>query len=146
MAQVGAEAGLSCMVVLRAAARLLRQLVNWGEVTDGEAGRIGRGLSVDEWLALPDPEREQATRAASVIVTEIRDSTQLPIIHKGDRWLWTAGRVPIRCTRCGRILGFATEDHTLRVVIPTIARLEISSGVIRCVCGQERIWRPANPN
>jgi len=146
MAQVEAEAGLSCMVVLRTAARLLRQLANWGELMDHDAGRIGRGLAVDEWSALPEPEREQASRAAFVILGEIRDATQLPVIHDGDKWLWAAGRTRIRCSRCGRVLGFATDDNALRIVLPAIGKLEITSGVIRCVCGQERIWRPANPN
>jgi hypothetical protein len=146
MAQSEVAIDLSALRVLRMAARLLRQLANWGEVNDETAGRLARDLTPDQWSALDASEREAGIQAGCAVLGVIRDNSRLPIIRRGDAWIWTAGKKPVHCSRCGRVLGFATEDHALRIILPTISQIEIESGVIRCTCGQERIWRACNPN
>jgi hypothetical protein len=146
MPELEAVDGLTCATVLGVAARLLRNLIQWGELSDELAGRLARDLSPDQWRDLDVSERQHSIETSHVVMGAIRDRTRLPIGRKRTGWFWEDPGKAIRCQRCGRLLGFSTEDHTLRVVIPTISLIEIQSGVVRCTCGQERMWRPYNPN
>ena len=132
--------------ILAIAARLLRDLIHWGTLSDEDAGRLTHDLSPEQWRALERDERQVNIQAGRQAMGGLCQHAFLPIERQGRGWIWAIPGKPIHCAKCGRLLGHATEDNALRIVIPTISRIEIAEGIIRCACGQERTWRSYNPN
>jgi hypothetical protein len=132
--------------MLGVAARLLRSLIHHGELSDDEGGRLARDLSPDAWAELGPCDREPCIQAGRHVMEQIQRDTYFPLKRRGDLWVWDIDGKAVRCPNCGRVLGFATERHELRIIFPTIQAILIESGRIRCSCGEERIWRPYNPN